>query len=73
MGDARQDFRAALLASLGNAPDAIEPGRLRRFATRDRRGDSAGWCKLLADLRGGVSGCYRKGIGGRRARPTARG
>jgi len=62
MPDPRDDFRAAVLAVLGHAPEAIEPGRFQRFATCDRRGDSAGWCKLFDDLRGGVFGCYRQGI-----------
>lgn len=55
-------FRTAILAALGHAPDAIEPGIWQRFATSDRRGDTAGWCKLFADLRGGVFGCHRAGI-----------
>lgn len=55
-------FRAAMHASLGNAPELIEPDKLHRFATRDRRGDDAGWCKLFADMRGGVFGCMRQGI-----------
>ena len=63
MRDPLQDFRAAILATLGYAPDVIEPGRFQRFATRDRCGDLAGWCKLFDDLRGGVFGCYRQGIG----------
>ena len=62
MNDARDDFRAAILAALGTAPNVIEPGRLHRFATRDRRGDDAGWCKLFDDMRGGVYGCNRLGI-----------
>lgn len=62
MHDPLQDFRAAILATLGYAPDTIEPGRFQRFATRDRRGDDSGWCKLFTDLRGGVFGCYRLGI-----------
>lgn len=62
MGDPLQDFRAAILATLGHAPDTIEPGRFQRFATRDRRGDDSGWCKLFTDLRGGVFGCYRLSI-----------
>jgi putative DNA primase/helicase len=62
MRDAMQDFRAAILTALGHAPEAIEPGRFLRFATSDRRGDDAGWCKLFADLRGGVYGCMRQGI-----------
>ena len=62
MADPLQAFRAAILAALGHAPDAIEPGKWQRFATRDRRGDSAGWCKVFDDPRGGVFGCYRQGI-----------
>lgn len=62
MTDPVQAFRMAILAALGHAPEVIEPGRFHRFPTRDRRGDAAGWCKLFADLRGGVFGCYRAGI-----------
>ena len=62
MHDPLQSFRTAILATLGHAPELIEPGRFQRFATSDRRGDSAGWCKLFDDLRGGVFGCYRQGI-----------
>lgn len=58
----QETFRAAVQAALGHAPAIIEPGRLHRFATGDRQGDSAGWCKLFEDLRGGVFGCYRQGI-----------
>jgi phage/plasmid primase-like uncharacterized protein len=57
-----QAFRLAMLAVLGHAPECIEPGRFQRFATSDRRGDSAGWCKLFEDMRGGVFGCYRAGV-----------
>lgn len=62
MHDPLQAFRGAILAALGHAPEVIEPGRLHRFATRDRRADGAGWCKLFDDLRGGVFGCHRQGI-----------
>jgi putative DNA primase/helicase len=62
MHDPSPDFRAAMLAKLGHVPEVIEPGRLHRFATADKRGDKAGWCKLFPDLRGGVFGCYRQGI-----------
>lgn len=62
MADPVQAFRAAILVALGHAPEVIEPGRLHRFATSDRRGDDAGWCKLFTDLRGGVYGCNRAGV-----------
>lgn len=62
MADSVQLFRAAVLAALGRAPEVIEPGRFHRFSTNQRQGDSAGWCKLFDDLRGGIFGCYRQGI-----------
>jgi phage/plasmid primase-like uncharacterized protein len=62
VGDVRNDFRAAVLAALGHAPEDMEPGRLLRFSTNGRRGDTAGWCLLFEDQRGGVFGCYRQGF-----------
>ena len=62
MADPINLFRDAIRMALGNAPEVIEPGRLHRFPTNERRGDVAGWCKLFADLRGGVFGCMRQGI-----------
>lgn len=62
MHNPAHDFRMAVLAAVGHAPEQIEPGRFQRFGTSLRRGDSAGWCKLFADMRGGVFGCYRQGI-----------
>ncbi len=63
MSDPLQAFHAEIVSTLGYGPDLIEPGRFQRFATSERRADTAGWCKLFADLRGGVYGCYRQGIG----------
>ena len=62
MADPINLFRDAIRMALGNAPEVIEPGRLHRFPTNERRGDVAGWCKLFADLRGGVFGCMRQGL-----------
>lgn len=62
MGDPIGAFKATILAALSHAPEVIEPGQLQRFATSAKRGDSAGWCKLFADLRGGVYGCNRAGV-----------
>lgn len=76
--DPAADFRAAILAALGFAPDAaaLEPGRLARFATRDRRGNLDGWARLFADGRGGSYGCWRSGLTGNwqadRAQPLTR-
>lgn len=57
-----QAFRSAILAALGHAPDVIEPGKLHRFSTSGKRGDSAGWCRLFAHARGGAFGDFRAGI-----------
>lgn len=62
MDDPCKAFRDAILASMGYAPELIEPGRFQRFSTSGRRNDSAGWCKLFDDCRGGVFGCHRQGI-----------
>jgi putative DNA primase/helicase len=65
MADPVQAFRLAMLAALGHGaklPEVIHPGKFQRFPTSERRGDSAGWLKYFADLRGGVFGCYRRGI-----------
>lgn len=62
MSDTLRAFRLAILATLGHAPEVIEPGKFQRFATSDRRADDAGWCKAFDDLRGGVFGCYRQGV-----------
>jgi phage/plasmid primase-like uncharacterized protein len=62
MDDPIHEFRAAILATLGHAPENIEPGRFHRFATSEKHGDSAGWCKLFDDMRGGVFGCMRQGL-----------
>lgn len=61
-GDLERAFRLEVLATLGHAPEVIEPGKLQRFATRERRNDDAGWCLMFEDRRGGVYGCYRAGI-----------
>ena len=66
MSRAAQSFGAAILAAMPgtDVPEVIEPGRWHRFSTDGRRGDTAGWCKLFDDMRGGVFGCYRQGISG---------
>ena len=62
LADSAHAFRAAILDALGYAPEVIVPGELQRFRTSDRRGDSAGWCKLFADGRAGVFGDWRNGM-----------
>lgn len=66
MRDALDNFRTAIMAALGHAPDVIEPGKLQRSGTKEwpgrQRGDNASWCKLFADLNGGVFGDWRTGL-----------
>lgn len=62
MRDAAEVFQRAVHEALGGAPELIEPGRLHRFSTSGKRGDTSGWCRLFDDLRGGVFGCYRQGV-----------
>lgn len=56
------DFRAAVAAALGAAPELIEAGRFHRFGLNGKRGDVAGWCQLFADGRAGVYGDFRAGM-----------
>lgn len=62
MADAAQAFLATIRSVLGYAPDTIVPGRLHRFGTNGRPGDTAGWCRLHADQRRGVFGCFRQNV-----------
>ncbi|MEY4427992.1 MAG: hypothetical protein RLZZ182_681 [Pseudomonadota bacterium] len=62
MANPQDEFRAAILAALGAAPDSIESGRLHRFSLNGRRSDTAGWCHLFDDGRAGVFGDFRAGL-----------
>jgi phage/plasmid primase-like uncharacterized protein len=60
MRKAADNFRVAILAALGNAPELIEPGRIHRFSTSARASDNAGWCQLFEDGWAGVFGDFRR-------------
>jgi putative DNA primase/helicase len=62
MREATSNFRSAILAALGHAPEVIEPGRIQRFTTSGRASDKAGWCQLFEDGRAGVFGDFRSGL-----------
>jgi phage/plasmid primase-like uncharacterized protein len=62
MREAADNFRTAILAAMGNAPELIEPGRIHRFSTSARASDKAGWCQLFEDGRAGVFGDFRSGM-----------
>ena len=54
-----EQFKDAMRAAGLIPPDAIEPGRIVRFSTSDKRGDDAGWCWLFDDGCGGAYGDHR--------------
>lgn len=62
MDDVRAVFLGAIRGLLGYAPITVEPGRMTRFPTSERRGDDAGWCLLFVDKRAGVFGDHRTGV-----------
>lgn len=62
MNDSIENFRKAILAEIGFAPNLIEPGKFLRFATSNHGDDTEGWCRLFDDQRGGVFGCDRRQI-----------
>ena len=56
-------FRDAIRAAGLTPPDVIEPGRFHRFPGEGKRnGNTAGWCKLFGDERGGIFGDHSTGI-----------
>lgn len=58
-----EQFRDALRAAGLTPPDRIEPGHFHRFPGIGKsNGNTAGWCKLFADERGGVFGDYASGL-----------
>lgn len=62
MREAIDNFRQAIKAVLGNAPEEIEPGKMQRFSTAARASDAAGWCRMFTDGGAGVFGDFRTGV-----------
>jgi putative DNA primase/helicase len=59
MTPAVEQFRDAIRAAGLSPPDNLEPGRFHRVPGYGKRnGNTAGWCKLFDDCRGGVFGDY---------------
>ena len=60
---AADSFRAAILESLGAAPDAVDAdGEIHRFSTTSKRSDDSGWYVLHDDgLPAGAFGDWRTG------------
>jgi putative DNA primase/helicase len=60
---ATENFRDAIRAAGLTPPDLIEPGRFHRFPGEGKRnGNTAGFCKLFPDERGGIFGDFSTGI-----------
>lgn len=57
------NFYNAMRAAGLEPPPKIEPGRLHRFPGAGKRpGNTAGWCKLFADSKGGCFGDWSTGL-----------
>lgn len=55
------EFKAAMRAAGYEPPDDIIPGKWHRFSSNGKRSDTAGFCKLFDDMRGGIFGDHRTG------------
>lgn len=56
-------FREAIHSAGLEPPARIEPGRFHRFpGAGKRKGNTAGWCRLFPDGRGGVFGDWSTGL-----------
>lgn len=63
MTDAISQFRDAIRAAGLEPPEVIEPGKMHRFAGEGKRNsNTAGWCKLFDDGRGGCFGDWSTGL-----------
>jgi putative DNA primase/helicase len=63
MTPAVEQFCSAIRAAGLSPPDSLEPGRFHRVpGYGKRKGNSAGWCKLFPDGRGGVFGDFASGL-----------
>ena len=62
MSDPTQEFAAAMRAAGYEPPKEIVPGKFHRFSANGKRSDTAGFCKLFDDMRGGIFGDFRNGV-----------
>jgi putative DNA primase/helicase len=63
MASAIGSFKTAMLANGLHPPDVIQPGKFHRFpGMHKKRVNTAGWCKLFEDERGGVFGDFSAGL-----------
>ncbi|MEK6244038.1 MAG: DUF3631 domain-containing protein [Pseudomonadota bacterium] len=65
LGDAIEQFRAALQSEGLNPPEVIEAGKFHHFPGIGKRiGNKAGWCKLFDDGLGGCFGDWASNLSG---------
>jgi putative DNA primase/helicase len=62
MTDPIAAFREAMQDAGFNPPADIVPGKFHRFSANGKRKDTAGFCKLFDDMRGGIYGDFREGV-----------
>ena len=62
MNNPMQAFRDAMRAAGYEPPDEIVPGRFHRFSANGKRKDTAGYCRMFEDMRGGIFGDWRSGV-----------
>jgi phage/plasmid primase-like uncharacterized protein len=55
-------FRDAMRAAGYEPPAEIRPGKIERFSVNGKRSDTAGFCKMFEDMRGGIFGDFREGV-----------
>lgn len=62
MADNIQLFQEAIRSAGYEPPDDIIPGKWARFSTNGKRNDTAGFCKMFDDMRGGIFGDHRQNV-----------
>lgn len=60
--DAFQEFADAMRSAGYEPPREITPGKWHRFSANGKRSDTAGYCKMFDDMRGGIFGDHRSGV-----------
>lgn len=61
MTDSISAFKDAMRQAGYEPPLDITPGKIHRFSTNGKPKDTAGFCKMFDDMRGGIFGCFRSG------------
>jgi len=62
MNDPVSDFKDAMRSAGFEPPADIQPGKFHRFSANGRKTDTAAFCKMFDDMRGGIYGNWREGV-----------